>query len=162
MEARGELDRTVVIYSSDHGEMLGDHGRWGKSIYYQPSVGIPLIVAGPGIRSGVVSDALVSLHDLTGTLLELAGLPPLPGMGSRSLLPVLRGERRTHREVVRSGLGGWRLAFDGRYKLVRDEQEGTLLFDLQEDPLELHNLATERPEVVARLVPALAPGGASR
>jgi arylsulfatase len=161
VEARGELDRTVVIYSSDHGEMLGDHGRWGKSIYYQPSVGIPLIVAGPDIQSGVVSDALVSLHDLTATLLELAGVPPLPEMDSRSLLPVLRGERRSHREVVRSGLGGWRMAFDGRYKLVRDEQEGTLLFDLENDPTELRNLAADRPEVVARLRPSLTPDGAA-
>ncbi|MGH2354538.1 MAG: sulfatase family protein, partial [Chloroflexota bacterium] len=74
VEARGELDRTLVVYSSDHGEMLGDHNRWGKSTYYQPSAGVPLIAAGPGVREGVTSDALVSLHDLTATFLEHAGV----------------------------------------------------------------------------------------
>jgi arylsulfatase len=112
---RGELERTVIVYSSDHGEMLGDHGRWGKSTYYQPSVGVPLVVAGPGVRAGVASDALVSTHDLTATFLESAGLPPLPGMESRSLLPVLSGAAETHRAHVRSGLGPWRMVCAGRH-----------------------------------------------
>jgi arylsulfatase len=168
---RGELERTVVVYSSDHGEMLGDHGRWGKSIYYQPAVGVPLAVAGPGIRAGAMSDALVSLHDLTATFLDFAGLPPLPGMDSRSLRPVLSGEARLHRSHVRSGLGAWRMVFDGRYKLVRGAPDGDAgpaqsgpgqpgrgqlrLFDLAEDPGETRDLAPQRPEEVDRLVPLL-------
>jgi arylsulfatase A-like enzyme len=155
VRARGELDRTLIVYSSDHGEMLGDHSRWGKSIYYQPSVGIPLIVAGPVVRSGLVSDALVSLHDLTATFLEYAGCAPLPEMDSRSLRPVLAGERSSHREIVCSGLDAWRMVFDGRYKLVEDDQAGTLLFDLQEDPAELRNLADTHPAEVERLATRL-------
>jgi len=95
--ARGERDNTLVIYGSDHGEMLGDHNRWAKSIWYQPSVGVPLIVAGPGVRQGMTSDALVSIHDLAATMLDYAGRAPLPGMDSRSFRPVLEGRAETHR-----------------------------------------------------------------
>ena len=69
---RGELERTLVVYSSDHGEMLGDHSRWGKSTYYQASAGVPLVVAGPGVQRGVTSGALVSMHDLAATFLTSA------------------------------------------------------------------------------------------
>jgi arylsulfatase A-like enzyme len=160
VRARGEMERTVVVYSSDHGEMLGDHDRWGKSTYYQPSVGVPLIAAGPGVLAGVVSDALVSMHDVAATFLDYAGCAPLPAMESRSLRPLLEGKTSSHREVVRSGLDGWRMAWDGRYKLVEDAQAGTILFDLQEDPLERRNAAGDAPGEVARLLPALRAGGA--
>ena len=72
---RGDLDNTVVVYSSDHGEMLGDHGRWGKSVPYQASAGVPLVMAGPGIAQGVRSDALVSLMDLAATFIDYADMP---------------------------------------------------------------------------------------
>ena len=165
---RGELERTIVVYSSDHGEMLGDHGRWGKSIAYQPSVGVPLVLAGPGVQAGVASDALVSMHDLTATFLDVAGRPPLPGMDSRSLRPLLSGAAQRHRPHVRSGLGDWRMVSDGRHKLVRQTPEGAAgtpdgapsmrLFDLQDDPWETRDLGARRPEEVARLAPLLAPG----
>ena len=158
---RRELERTVIVYSSDHGEMLGDHGRWGKSTYYQPSVGVPLVVAGWGVRAGTACDALVSTHDLTATFLEWAGLPPLPGMDSRSLVPVLSGAAEVHRPHVRSGLDPWRMVFDGRYKLVRaapgEKEEGMTprLFDLAEDAWEMRDLAPQRPAEVERLTPLL-------
>ncbi|MBI3973073.1 MAG: sulfatase-like hydrolase/transferase, partial [Chloroflexi bacterium] len=151
VEVRGELDRTVIVYSSDHGEMLGEHNRWAKSTYYQPSVGVPLIVAGPGVRAGVVSAALVLLHDLTATFLELAGLEPLPEMDSRSLVPVLSGRAESHRECVTSALDRWRMVFDGRYKLVEHQQDGALLFDHQTDAGERHNIAAEAQDDVRRL-----------
>ncbi len=50
LEQRGELDSTLIVYASDHGEMLGDHGRWGKSVPFHPSANVPLYVAGPGVR----------------------------------------------------------------------------------------------------------------
>ncbi|HEV2125332.1 MAG TPA: sulfatase-like hydrolase/transferase [Chloroflexota bacterium] len=154
VEARGEMDRTVIVYSSDHGEMLGDHNRWGKSTYYHASAGVPLIISGPDVQRGVVSEALVAVHDLAATFIEYAEARPLPEMDSRSLVPVLSGDRSSHREVVRSGLDSWRLVFDGRYKLARSEQEGetcTMLFDLERDPLERENIAATSPEQVSRL-----------
>ena len=164
LRKRGELQNTLIVYSSDHGEMLGDHDRWGKSVPYQPSVGVPLYVAGPGVQAGLVSDALVSVMDLTATFLDYAGLHQPAAIDSRSLKPLLEGKTRSHREHVLSGLGAWRLVWDGRYKLIRgfdaqrpgqarQEARDTppLLFDLEADPLENVNLATKAKGVVERL-----------
>lgn len=142
---RGELDNTLVVYASDHGEMLGDHGLWGKSTWCTPSVGVPLLVAGPGVVSGRVSSALVSLHDLAATFLDYAGAPPLPGMDVLSLRELLGGRVAAHRPYVVCGLDQWRLIYDGRYKLVLRAEGAPLLFDLQQDPAEDINLA-DRPE----------------
>ena len=94
---RGELENTLVVYSSDHGEMLGDHGRWGKSQWYAASVGVPLIVSGPGVRRGIVSEALVSVHDLAATFVDYSRALPMPGMDAQSLRPLLEGKADAHR-----------------------------------------------------------------
>lgn len=151
VRARGELDNTLIVYASDHGEMLGDHNHWGKSTWYEPAVGVPLIVAGPGVQSGVVSDALVSLPDLAATFVDYAGATPMPDMDTVSLQSCLRGETEAHREYVISGLNDWRLVYDGRYKLVTGAGESPLLFDMQTDPLEDVNIATQQPEVLETL-----------
>jgi len=153
--ARGELDRTLVVYSSDHGEMLGDHDLWGKSSFTQPSVGVPLAIAGPGVATGATFDGPVSLHDLAATFLEAATVPVPAEMDSLSLWPVLSGGAGAHRAYVHAGLvtpkRAWHLVDDGHHKLVRVTGAPPLLFDLRDDPWEDVNLATERPEVVARL-----------
>lgn len=174
VESRGELDNTLVVFTSDHGEMLGDHNRWKKRVPYQASAGVPLVAAGPGVSGGRVSDAPASVMDLAATFLDAGGVEIPADMDSRSLLPLLAGETESHREIVRSGLEPWRLAYDGQYKLVRgfdtslenyyssnktpryDEMQAfTLLFDLQEDPLENVNLAEKAPDIVKRLELAL-------
>ena len=149
--ARGELEHTVVVYASDHGEMLGDHGRWGKSTWHEAAVRVPLIVAGPGCAAGAVSPALVSLHDLAATFLDYAATKPLPAMDAVSLRPLLEGRRHRHRPVAVAGLAGWRLATDERHKLVLDPDHEPLLFDRDVDPFEEHNRAATHPEVVDRL-----------
>ena len=149
--ARGELQNTVVVYASDHGEMLGDHGRWGKSTWREAAVRVPLLVAGPGCAQGAVSNALVSLHDLAATFLDYAAAAPPPAMDAVSLRPVLEGRRRGHRPVAVAGLAGWRMATDERYKLVLDPARQPLLFDRSVDPLEEHDLAAAQPEVVDHL-----------
>ncbi|MFC4115122.1 sulfatase [Nonomuraea zeae] len=148
--ARGELERTLVVYSSDHGEMLGDLGRWSKSTWHHPSMGVPMIVSGPGVNAGVTSDALVSLQDLTATFLDCAGAGPLPGMDGRSLWPILRGAATAHRPHVRCGLDDWRAVYDGRFKLVRTG-EAHLLYDRGADPHELTDVADQHPDEVNRL-----------
>jgi arylsulfatase len=117
LTSRGELKNTIVVFTSDHGEMLGDHGLWQKQHPYQGSVGIPLIVAGPGIRENYVTDEPTSLLDLHATFLDYAGVDP-GDVDSRSLRPLLDAETDSHRDAVYAGFQSWRMAFDGRYKLV--------------------------------------------
>jgi len=152
---RGELDHTLIIYSSDHGEMLGDHSRWGKSTWYTPSTGIPMILAGPGITNGVISEALVSLHDLTATILDYAGAEPLPAMDSRSLRGVLEAKRDEHRQHIISALDDWRMVTDGQYKLVLRQDKPALLYETKIDPAEMHDVAARNPAVVQRLTAVL-------
>jgi len=151
LEERGELDNTIIVYSSDHGEMLGDNNLWMKGLPLQPSVGIPLVVSGPNILKQTKSDALVSLHDLAATFLEYAGENIPEDMDSVSLKPVLEGADTHHRKLVRSAFDSWDLVYDGRYKLVKYKDERELLFDLEEDPNETENLKEQKPETYSRL-----------
>jgi arylsulfatase A-like enzyme len=152
---RGELDNTIIVYASDHGEMLGDHDRWAKSTWHAPSAGIPLIVAGPGIRRGIVSDVLVPLHDLAATFLDYGAAAPLPDSDARSLRAVLDGTREHHRDVLHCGLKHWDMLCDARYKCVRRNGEAPILFDRLDDPHDLRDCAAERPEVVRRMAALL-------
>ena len=169
LRRRGELDNTVIVYSSDHGEMLGDHDRWGKTYPWAASVGVPLVVVGPGIRAAVRTDALTSHIDIGATFLDYAGIAKPKEMESRSLRPLLEGRTMRHREVLLSGLNQWRMAWDGRYKLItgfdvtsaqqnreRAAAAPPVLFDLESDPLEERNIADKAPEQVKRLREALA------
>lgn len=148
---RGELDNTLVVYASDHGEMLGDHNRWAKGVWYEPSANVPLVVAGPGVAAGVVSPALVALHDLAATFTDYAQARELPECDARSLRPVLEDGTAPHRDIVESAYMRWHLAFDGRYKLVTGAAEEPLLYDLQNDPHECRNVAGGHPDIVAAL-----------
>lgn len=156
LKERGEFDNTLIVFSSDHGEMLGDRSLWKKRYPWQPSVGVPLVVAGPGITGERVIDHPTTILDLTATWLDYAGAAPLPQMDSRSLRPVLESRRNNVRDAALSGFGKWRLAFDGRYKLIRGEAEEDLLYDLREDPQESNNLARQSPQHVHRLSAYLA------
>ena len=118
LASMGQLDNTIVIFSSDHGEMLGDHGRWGKVVPYHPSASVPLIVSGPKIKRGTTSAALVNHIDLAATCLDYAGIPVPKEMDSQSLRTTLEGRSTAHREALFSGLGAWRMAFDGEYKVI--------------------------------------------
>jgi choline-sulfatase len=88
-----QSENTVIIYTSDHGDMCCDHGMWWKSSFYEGSAGIPLIASWPGhFPSGTVDDSVASLIDVGPTLLDIAGAPPLPDVSGRSLLRLLQGQ----------------------------------------------------------------------
>lgn len=169
LRKRGEVENTLIVYSSDHGEMLGDHNLWGKTLPYHPSVSVPLVMAGPGVNARGASDALVNHIDLASTFLDCAGVRTPNDMDSRSLWPVLSGKARHHRDALRSGFGRWRLVYDGKHKLIRgfdpraprnqsapDGSVPDLLFDLQADPIENTDLASAKQDVVERLRKLLA------
>lgn len=154
LEETGQRDRTVIIFTSDHGEMLGDHGLIQKGCrFYEGLVRVPLIFSLPGaFEQGLRSDALVGLLDKAPTLLELAGLEISDRMQGRSLLPILRGEASPdhHRDFVRCEFydaldqpdGTFATMYrDRRYKLVmyHGHAHGEL-YDLETDPGEFENL----------------------
>jgi arylsulfatase A-like enzyme len=166
LERRGLLGDTLVIVTSDHGEEFFDHGNvgHGRSLY-QEMVHVPLIVRGPGVAAGLRIDAPVQLVDVAPTLLDWFGAQPLAAAEGRDLAPLWTkaasnpdaaprvtcsevGPRKAVRDF-KSHLVG---VVEGDLKLVHDLATGrSLLFDLRTDPEELHNLATDRSDDVARL-----------
>lgn len=151
LERRGMTDDTYVIFASDHGEMLGDHGLYTKSVPYEAAIRVPLIVAGPMIRGWQTSDALVELIDINPTICEIAGLSSQSGIDARSFAAILRGERLTHRTDAVSAIRNFRLIRTNTHKLIQHYNDATELFDLQEDPEELRNVASRYPGVVREL-----------
>jgi choline-sulfatase len=154
LEASGQLSRTVVAYSSDHGEMLGKFGLWWKRSLYEDSVRIPMIVAGPGFRAGERVATPVDLHDLQASLFAATGAKrPKDWAGS----PLQGMARNDAQRVVFSEFqgGGTRasgfLVRQGRWKLLYHCAAPHLLFDLEADPEELKDVSAKNPAVVRRL-----------
>jgi choline-sulfatase len=146
VEGRGDWDRTVVVFLSDHGEMNGDYGLLYKGNFLESAVRIPLIVRMPesGGRSTAnrPCDALVELVDLGPTLVEMIGAEtPQPNWG-RSFLPVLRGDETDGRQYVASEFAGEMMIRTKRWKMALNSNgEPYLLFDLVHDPQEQDNRA---------------------
>lgn len=166
LDQLGLADNTIVVLWGDHGYHLGDHGMWTKHTNYEQANRIPLIFAGPGVaRPGSVSKALVETVDIYPTLAALAGLPSPDGpqpMDGSSLLGILAGEVESVRNhayhAFPRGRRLGRAVRTARYRLVEwkefgadDESAVYELYDYKQDPLETHNLATQRPRIVQRL-----------
>ena len=153
LDESGQADNTVVVYTSDHGDMMGAHGLWFKDIWpYEETHRMPYIMRWPaGLEAGQVCDDYVRTLDLGPTFLDLAGAEPLQGAHGISLLPLLTGQpdaadRVEHRELFMQDHGNIfyfmnRTICDGRYKFVFNGFDYDELYDLQEDPHEMHNLA---------------------
>jgi choline-sulfatase len=151
VEARGQTDNTYIVFASDHGEMLGDHGLYTKSCPYEAALRVPLIVSGPGIEGGRTSDTPVELIDVNATICDFAGLAPQPGIDAISFRPVLEGTTDTHRTETVSAFRGFRLIRTPDHKLVENANDVDELYDLRSDPDEQNNVAEEHPAVVSRL-----------
>lgn len=142
VRSRAEYDRTLIVFTSDHGEMNGDHGLVYKSNFLASAVDVPLIVRAPGSAASCRRpDALVELMDVGATILDYAGCPPLTGSAALSLRPVLDGQVTIHRSIVLAEYAHHAMVADGRYK-VEFGPDGleTLLFDQQLDWVEEKNL----------------------
>jgi len=140
-------ENTIVIFASDHGEMLGDHGMFQKSCAYESALRVPLIAAGPGIQTGVVSSALVELSDLNPTICELAGLPRQVDIDARSIVPILQGEAQNHRDSTVTSMHNFRAIRTRTHKFIENFNDRDELYDLQADPQEQHNLIDGQPEL---------------
>jgi arylsulfatase A-like enzyme len=150
--ARGEMERTLIIYTSDHGELLGDFGGFGKRRPERGSVHVPLVFCGPGVPAGVVSDALVELQDLTATMADYAGASMPEARESLSLKPLIEGVISTHRTEQYSALENWRSISDGNHKLIVEEGKESRLYDVREDPWETADVAKQHPEIIFTLM----------
>ncbi|TFF98742.1 MAG: hypothetical protein EU547_00695 [Promethearchaeota archaeon] len=151
---RNEINNTIIIYGSDHGEMLGDFQRYGKLRPERGSVNIPLIISGPNIIKNKVSRALVELQDLNATLLDFAGISSQRLKNSLSLRDLLEENTETHRSYQISaidlrdvGLNEWKMICDGRYKLIIDNQQKCILYDLKKDPWEDKDVSEKHPQI---------------
>ncbi|MCY3770752.1 MAG: sulfatase-like hydrolase/transferase [Gemmatimonadetes bacterium] len=151
VERRGMGADTFIIFASDHGEMLGDHGLYTKSVPYEAALRVPLVAAGPGIPGGRTSDALVELIDVNPTLCALAVLPAQEGLDARDFSAVLAGERSIHRQEGASALREFRLVRTAEHKLVVHHTGEVELYDLVNDPDEQKNVAADRPDTVRDL-----------
>lgn len=155
VEAAGQLENTVVVLTSDHGELLGAHGLYCKNYSAGEEIyNIPLVMAGPGIADGAECPARVGLHDLHPTLLELLGLPCAGSPDSSSFVELLQRPACGPEEFAR-GFAEYegsrfhitqRIVWEGDWKLVFNGFAGDELYNLAEDPAEMTNLLAVAPE----------------
>ena len=156
-DAGEDLDDWIIIYTSDHGEMLGEHGIWEKTQFYEASARVPLIIRWPRRFAPRCVNENVNLCDLFATLCELAGLPLPPadrtghgcGLDSRSLVPLMRGEAadwhgRYHNESISQIDDHCMIKRDALkycwYQSPAGEPWPEVLFDLEQDPGETRNV----------------------
>jgi arylsulfatase A-like enzyme len=140
-----QYENTLIVFAADHGLAIGSHGLFGKQNVYDHSMRAPLIIAGPGIPRGRLVDAMTYLLDIFPTLGDLAGIPAPEGSEGQSLVPILTGQRQTGRDSIFTAyIDVQRAIRDERWKLiVYPKINKTQLFDLKNDPAELHDLAND-------------------
>jgi arylsulfatase A-like enzyme len=151
LEKKGQLDNTWIVYSADHGEMLGDHGLMAKMNFYRSSVRVPLIVRPPGGTTGRVETKPVQAFDVAATLLDAGAATALDGAPSRSLVTLVTGGEGTARHHAVSmirllpKLPTWQAITDGQWRATFNADTGELseLFDLVADPDEVTNRASD-------------------
>jgi len=143
LREQGVLDQTTILFTSDHGDMLGNHGLWRKRVMYEGSANIPMLLVpamGSGPGGGVRDHRLAGIEDVMPTLLELAGVPVPDSVEGRSLVSGV--ERDFYFSEDSEGVAATRMIRDRRYKLIYyAEGNRRQLFDLETDRDECHDLA---------------------
>ncbi len=156
-DAAGLADDTIVIFTSDHGEMNMEHGTFYKGSAYDSAVRVPLVFRGPGVRAGQRITRCTSLVDVYPTLADLAGLDNLAELDGWSLAPDLRGEPSDHpdwalAEVHDTGCDtGVFMLRAGEWKYIAYPGYEPQLFHLPSDPYEVRDLHTDRPDKAAEM-----------
>ena len=153
LEDKGVLDNTWIVYSADHGEMLGDHGLMAKLNFYKSSVQVPALIRPPRGMAPKVEPGLTESVDLTATILDIAGAERLERSNGQSLLPFINGQGKS-KEAAFSAIGShasdseedtFLATFTERYRYTLEINSWTPceFFDLQEDPDEMNNLVND-------------------
>ncbi len=156
LQASGQLDRTLILYTSDNGYLMGEHGQMDdKRWAYEPSIRVPLVVRYPPlIKAGTVCDRLTANVDLAPTILELAGVKAVVPVHGRSLVPLFHNPAASWRsallteyflEKVAPRVPPWQSVRTSRWKYIHypENADWDELYDLQADPGEEHNLIRE-------------------
>jgi len=150
LEERGMMDNTWIIYSSDHGEMLGDHRLSHKGVFYEGALNVPLIIRPPGGDRGWQADGLTDHFDMGATMLDIAGARPFGNGHGTTLVPkIISGpdapDAQKGKEVVFSEVQLYSMARNDRYKMTVHSltRQPLELYDMVNDPRELHNLVNE-------------------
>jgi arylsulfatase A-like enzyme len=146
---RGELENTLIVYSSDHGELLGDFNYYGKTKAFRGSAHIPLIVSGLDVAKGKVSNTPVELQDLANTFIDYAGSHMPEARDSMSLKDILIEKSKEHRPYAVSEFNrikkdsdyiGWKLYMDNHHKYIEWTNGEKELYNITVDPYETNNI----------------------
>lgn len=154
LRSQGRHEDTLVVVTSDHGEMGGSHGQMNKGVWQEESTRVPMIVRSPGAPVGATIDTPVSAGiDIMSTLLDWLGAAPEPSAAGTSLVPMLESGADGAHPAVMSEMAGsndWVMVRDGTWKYVagRENPEPMAVHDLAADPLELENLLGRADESV--------------
>ncbi|MCT4596471.1 MAG: sulfatase-like hydrolase/transferase [Vallitalea sp.] len=164
LEEQNELENTIIVYSSDHGEMLGDFDKYGKCRPQKASVNIPMIIKTPGMIEGFESEALVELQDLAATFIDYTTNENVEFQDSISLKPIIERKEKTNREYLYSalkpkqqkkvmhGLDSWRMIEDNEYKLIVENENNYKLYNVEQDKEELRDISKLNNEKVNELL----------
>lgn len=145
LKEKGLYENTIIVYAADNGLAIGSHGLLGKQNLYEHSTNVPLIISGPGVPEGQLSDAMVYLYDLFPTLTELSTIPAPQGVDGTSLMSIVKQPTAdvrsslftTYRNTVRA-------VRTDKWKMIRyPDRDVTQLFDLSQDPLEINDLSDQ-------------------
>ena len=170
VKRRGDYENTIIVYSSDHGEMMGDHNLYGKSKPEQGSIHIPLVIDASrfGGVKGKSNRTPVELQDLAVTFLDYAELSPESSLESMSLRPIVAGESDKVRDYAISELitpnptglyNTFGTISDGKYKLIMRNGAQDRLYDLSVDPFECSDISQSNQETVEKLKKAFGERG---
>ncbi|WP_182869435.1 sulfatase [Stieleria mannarensis] len=162
-------DNTIVLFTSDHGYHMGEHGHYQKTTLFENATHVPLVIAGPGVSAGSVAATMAEMVDFYPTLSQLAGLPIPQSVSGVSLVPALKDPSASVRDSAFTQYDrGYSLRTPGfRYTSWGTEgSEGVELYDVSKDPEEMHNLAddpayaAQRQQLAARLRERIEAAGA--